>query len=286
MICSEWDRFVNAMIKDFRDSLGRGIDSLVDLINREANIAKRAIPWDQETVPDAILLDWDYHLVHSFEYYNYVGQVVVNHMSDVHGMPEPEKPYSEKFFQKSAEYYWQEYGEMAPEAIKIHEAYLTDVPYPPCLKEGALEFLQLLNECRIPYAIVSDAEEKILQNNVRKTLEQHDLPVPIVVGTSMDIVGKPEPDGIIKALVKLSAQSGRRLTAQNRNIVMIGDRPDKDGIAATKAGLSHIIIPSEKTNNLAGWFSLPDLKTLTTAMESALQRKALLDATPANTISI
>lgn len=274
------------MIKNIRETLGRNIDTVVDRVRSEFASLNGRKAWDQITVPTAVLLDWDYHLIDSLSYYNKVANTVIDRMLGEHGIEKPEKLYCEKGWQKSLEYYWQVYGSNAQLAIEMHQQHLRDVPEAPKFKPGAAELLKSLNAHSIPYAIVSDADQTILENNVRATLREHNIPAPIVVGTSSNIVGKPEPDSVFKALALLSAQSGKRLLPNDHSIIMIGDLPSKDGAVASRAGLSHVIVPSEKTGDTAGWFTLPNLIALTEALENAVQYQSFVMTDPANDLSI
>lgn len=249
------------------------IDALVDLVKRENASDNMRQAWDQSTKPAAVLLDWDDHLIDSVNYYRVAGEHVIKEMTRLYGLPEPEKLYREKGRQKSSEFYFEVYGNMAQKAIDIHQAYLIDPPEPPTLKPGAKELLNFLDSNNIPYAIVSDTVQDRLENNAGRTLRDNGLSVPLLVGTTDDIVGKPEPDGIIKALVLLSMQTGQRLTPNNANVFLSGDRTDKDGEAARRAGISHVIIPAEKTGDTAGWKSFQNLDALTAALAETVGKK-------------
>lgn len=228
--------------------------------------------WDQSVKPAAVILDWDDLLVDSKAFYRQAGEKVVQIMTEQFGVPEPHKPYRDKGALKSSEYYKEVYGYRAELVIDIHQHILLDLPEAPDFKPGARELLNFLEQNNIPYAIFSDTVEERLGNHVPKTMEKHGVSTPLHVGTSNEIGMKPQPQGIFRALEKLSQKTGRHISADER-VVMVGDRPDKDGKLSENAGISHAIIPSEYAGDTTGWKTFSNLDELTAALAETVGKK-------------
>lgn len=212
--------------------------------------------------PDAVLLDWDDHLVDSTEYYRVCSEKAVDILVKDYGYPAPSKLYREKGKLTNSEYFKEQFGEEgAKKVIAIREEMLMDGDLPPPqLRPGAEELLTFLALNNIPYAIVSDTPQERLSNNVKRTLDQAGLPVPLHVGISDEhgVLRKPHESGIKRALKLLSEQTGTILSASPM-VIMSGDRPDKDGMAARNAGINHAIIVHEKSGSVEGWQAYDDL---------------------------
>ena len=211
--------------------------------------------------PDAVLLDWDDHLVDSQEYYARCAYGAMEKMKDL-GYPLPTKPYAQKGKQKSSSYFLEAYGEENSKIVNaFYQELILDDNVLPRLKPVARELLKFLELNHIPYALVSDTVQPRLDVHVSKVLQAAGLPVPIHVGVGNGVELKPHPSGINKALELLSQQTGTLLNPSEA-ILMSGDRPDKDGVAANNAGISHSIIMHENSGDTKGWNTYPDLESL------------------------
>ncbi len=104
-----------------------------------------------------------------------------------------------------------------------------------CCYPGARDLFSKLNEKRIPIGIFSDypAKDKLLALN---------LEVNIMVSATDLEVGrlKPDPKGLIVAAAKLETPVEKCL--------FIGDRDDKDGECARRAGMPYLILNRRRRN--------------------------------------
>ena len=127
--------------------------------------------------------------------------------------------------------------------------FLRPLPYLTlCRYPGVLEIFSLLKIRGIPVAIFSDypANEKIKALGIGK-------PDVIVCATDSEVDRlKPHPKGLIVAAKKLKVNINQCL--------YIGDRDDKDGQCARRAGMPYLILNRNKrTRNADGFGSFEEL---------------------------
>jgi beta-phosphoglucomutase-like phosphatase (HAD superfamily) len=231
--------------------------------------------WNTKNHPLAVLLDWDDHLIDSKEYYRQAGEYVISRMIEEYDVEQPLKLYQDRGRQKSSEYYKEVFGtEMARIAIDLHQSYLLNPPILPQLKPGAKELLNYLKMHDIPCAIVSDTVQDRLDNNATKTLTANGIDVPILVGTSAFIAKKPNPTAVYKALELLSEKFGYDISP-SKDILISGDRPDKDGLLAENANISHVIIPDHNSGDVSQWLAFQNLETLTQRLASIIGKDVI-----------
>ncbi|MBL4589874.1 MAG: HAD family phosphatase [Alphaproteobacteria bacterium] len=196
-------------------------------------------------VPEFVLLDWDNTLVNSDEYYNRVNRKAAFAVCKNMGIN------GEDFFGLSRgsqfkELFSLKYGPAAVEAFdqECDRVLRSGGVAPPELKRDVLSFLKMLKDRHIPFAVVSNTPQEILEKDVLRALgDSYDELDFLVVGTSKGVTPpKPDAEIVLQSMKLLSQKSGKPIPEHHR-VLLVGDNENMDGVAAKKAGINRVIIP-------------------------------------------
>jgi phosphoglycolate phosphatase-like HAD superfamily hydrolase/adenine/guanine phosphoribosyltransferase-like PRPP-binding protein len=198
-----------------------------------------------------VLFDLDDTLIDSADYYYRVYEHLFEIVEQRFRLPRPTIDYRQKGDQRSDTYFAQEYGQENVERIMaVREEILLGDEIVPTLLPDAEKILRYLYEQKIPVGIVSNTPQNILEHIVNSSVVKIGVDIAVVVGNA----GKPNPEGLLKALNLL-----KRKGIDTCFTLYIGDDPDRDGEAASSAGLEAIIIPNKKVAGRKKFTTLPSL---------------------------
>lgn len=224
-----------------------------------------------------VLMDLDDFLIDSGKFYEAVYEEINRIAVEELGFAPPKRTYKEKGQQTGREYLAQEYGaENADRLMKIREErILLGNTIVPQLLPGAAELLQYLYVSGKPHAIVSDTPQTVLNHFVERIAADLGIKLPLAIGRSRDVIRKPDPSGILKAMDMLKVKESDRPYA-----ILFGDYFHKDGEAARRAGIQSVIVPNGKLAEFGSDPTLPNLHAVLTFLKTGKLNPASIQSPP------